>query len=148
MGVAFGHVLPDLLAVLQFQRGDAAPLPFHSEFQPDKEIPEFGGERGRRAYPVRFGKSPHFHAGYSVEAVNVSVIAAKVNSAVMKSRARPEILLPFGADREMPHHRSVASVETPENSAIATEVNALAVGGRKGLRNAMKEIGVRRLETP
>jgi len=54
MRVAFGHVLPDSFTVLQLQCRDAASLSFHTEFQPDKEIPEFGRERRRRAYPIRF----------------------------------------------------------------------------------------------
>ena len=86
MGVAFGHVLPDLLAVLQLERGDAAPLPFDGEFQPDKEQTKFGRQRGRRAYPVRSDESPYFRAGFGVEAINIAVIAAEINFAVVERR--------------------------------------------------------------
>ena len=37
-----------------------------------------------------------------VEAINVPVIAAKINPAVVERRARPEILVPSGVDREIP----------------------------------------------
>ena len=106
-------------------------LPSTANSSPIKRQAEFGRQRGRRAYPVRFGEAPHFPAGFRVEAINIPVIAAKINSAVMQRRTRPQVLVPSGIHRELPHYRSVARVQTPENAAVAAEVNALAVGGGK-----------------
>ncbi len=123
-------------------------FPSTANSSPIKSRPEFGRQRGRRAYPVRADESPHFRAGFGVEAIHVPVIAAEINLAVMNRRARPEILVPPGIDLEIPHHRSVASIEAPENAAVAAEVNALAVGGGKGFRNAVEEIRIGRGEAP
>src|SRR5580700_10333777 len=148
MGVAFGHVLPYLLAVLQLECNDAAALPLDCEFQPDKEQTKFGRQCRRRAYPVRSDKAPHFRTTFRVEAINIPVIAAKIDLAAVERRGRPEILMSLGIDSELPRHRSVGRIEAPEGAAVAAEVNTLAVRGRKGFWNAMEEIRVGRGEIP
>ena len=79
-------------------------FPSTANSSPINSRPSSGASAGDEPYPIRAGESPHFLAGHSVEAIDIPVITAKINSAVMKRRARPEILMARGIDPETPRH--------------------------------------------
>src|SRR5579871_2371200 len=128
MGVAFRHVLPNFFAGVHAQRGDAAAFSLHRELQADKEHAQLRGESRRGPDPIGADKSPQFASGFGIKAINVAIVTAEIDFSFTQRGTRPEILVSLGVNREFPDRRPVPSIEAPEDSGIAAEIDALSVG--------------------